>query len=113
MLQVHEAALAALDRAKHAHQAAQAALQQPCFLQQPYWCDGAGTTATALEAWVKAGLPLRAVVHIKASQEGQQTKDAPLLIAGMATLLTASSGGLWHVVDSLQVLTTQVLCQHS
>ena len=82
MVQVHQTAMTALEKAKQAHQAALAALQQPCFLQQLYWCDGAGATAAALEAWVKAGLPLVAVVHIKAAKEGHQTEGAPLLIAG-------------------------------
>ena len=83
ILQAHETAKGALLKAKEAHQAAQAALQLPCFLQQPYWCDGAGTTASALGAWQKAGLPFRAIVHLQApAEDGAQPQDAPALIAG-------------------------------
>ena len=84
-MQVHESATAALHKAKEAQRASQAALQQPCVLQQPYWCDGAGGTASALEAWVQAGLPLRAVVHLKAPKQGEQITDAPPLIAGRSS----------------------------
>lgn len=82
LLQAHETAQGALLQAREAHGAAKAALQQPCFLQQAYWCDGAGATVTALEAWQRAGLPFRAVVHLKAPEEGAQPQDPPALIAG-------------------------------
>lgn len=75
----------ALKTAREAHEAAQAALQQPVFLQQHYWCDGLGASASALEAWIEAGLPLRAVVHVKAPKEGEQAKDPTPLIAGTTT----------------------------
>ena len=100
-LQNHETALAALEKAKKAHKAAQAALRQPCFLQQPYWCDGLGASASALDAWVEAGLPLKAVVHLKAPQEGEQAKDTPPLIAGTATftaVITAAEQSLFYYV---------------
>lgn len=90
-LQNHETALAALEKAKEAHKAAQAALRQPCFLQQPYWCDGLGDSASALNAWVEAGLPLKAVVHLKPPQEGEQAKDTPPLIAGTATFAAVTT----------------------
>ena len=84
LVQAHETAKSALDQAKQQHQAAQLALQQPFFFQQPYWCDGAGTTASALEGWQKAGLPLRAVVYLRAptSEAGTQVQDTPPLITG-------------------------------
>ena len=72
----------ALKTAREAHEAAQAALQQPFFIQQHYWCDGLGASASALEVWVEAGLPLQAVVHVKAPKEGEQAKHTPPLIAG-------------------------------
>lgn len=82
-MQGHEAAKATLAKAREAHQAAQVASQQPCFLQQPYWCDGIGASASAHEAWVQAGLPLMAVVHLKAAQDSEQTRATPALIAGL------------------------------
>lgn len=75
----------ALKTAREAHEAAQAALEQPVFLRQHYWCDGLGSSASALGDWVEAGLPLRAVVHVKAPKEGELAKDSPPLIAGAAT----------------------------
>ncbi len=83
VLQAHDTAKAALDQAKQLQQAAQASLQQPCFLQQPYWCDGATMTAKDLEDWQKAGLPFRAVVLLKAPQESTPAQDTPPLLAGM------------------------------
>lgn len=72
----------ALKTTREAYEAAQATLKQPFFLQQHYWCDGLGASASALEAWAEAGLPLRAVVHVKAPKEGEQAKDTTPLIAG-------------------------------
>ena len=83
MLQAHDAAKVALLKARQAHQAAHASLQQPCVLQQPYWCDGAGADAAALVAWQQAGLALRAVVHLKVSGEGADQEAVPTLIAGV------------------------------
>ncbi|DBA96914.1 hypothetical protein WJX82_005465 [Trebouxia sp. C0006] len=77
----HDTAKAALDQAKQLQQAAQASLRQPCFLQQPYWCDGASITAKDLEDWQKAGLPFRAVVLLKAPQESTPAQDTPPLLA--------------------------------
>ncbi|DBB00331.1 TPA: Sperm-associated antigen 17 [Trebouxia sp. C0004] len=77
----HDTAKAALDQAKHLQQAAQASSQQPCFRQQPYWCDGASMTAKDLEDWQKAGLPFRAVVLLKASQESTPAQHTPPLLA--------------------------------
>ena len=74
----HEATL----KAKKAHEAAQGDLQKPCILQQPYWCDGAGSSTDAQEAWLRAGLPLRAVVHLKAPLEDAQTTESPALLKG-------------------------------
>lgn len=85
----------ALKTAREAHEAAQAALQQPFFIQQHYWCDGLGASASALEAWVKAGLPLRAVVHVKAHKEGEQAKDSTPLIAG-TTACVAGMATPWE-----------------
>lgn len=82
-MQGHQTAKAVLEKARDAHQAAQVAVQQPYFLQQPYWCDGVGASASAHEAWIQTGLPMRAVVHLKAPKEGEQTKAAPPLIAGL------------------------------
>ena len=81
----------ALLKARQAHQAAHASLQQPCLLQQPYWCDGAGADAAALAAWQQAGLALRAVVHLKASAEGAGADAVPTLIAGAFFILLFKS----------------------
>lgn len=83
-LQAHDAAKVALLKAKQAHQAAHASMQQPCLLQQPYWCEGAGTDLAALAAWHQAGLPLRAVVYLRAPAEGAEPAAVPPLIAGAA-----------------------------
>ena len=82
-MQSHETAKAALEKAKEVHQAAEVALQQPVFVQQPYWCDGIGASASAHEAWIQAGLPLRAVVYLKAPKEGEETRATQALIAGL------------------------------
>lgn len=90
-------------------------MRQPCFLQQPYWCDGLGASASALDAWVEAGLPLRAVVHLKAPKEGEQAKDTPSLIAGAATLTAAvtnwSTPTMQHC--SLHMLYDSILLPHA
>ena len=97
VLQAHDTAKAALDQAKQLQQAAQASLQQPCFLQQPYWCDGATMTAKDLEDWQKAGLPFRAVVLLKAPQESTPAQDTPPLLAGMPSCVISNT---WHMMAS-------------
>ena len=69
-------------KAKQAHQAAQVTLQQPCLVQQPYWCEGETWDATALAAWQQAGLPLRAVVYLTAPADGAEPEPLPALVAG-------------------------------
>ncbi|KAL0038853.1 hypothetical protein WJX79_010718 [Trebouxia sp. C0005] len=80
-VKAHDTAKAALDQAKQLQKAAQASLLQPCFLQQPYWCDGASMMAKDLEDWQKAGLPFRAVVLLKAPQDSTPAQDTPPLLA--------------------------------
>ena len=81
-LQAYKVAHEATLKAKKAHEAAQGDLQKSCILQQPYWCDGAGSSTAALEAWLSAGLPLRAVVHLKAPLEDAHTTEGPALLRG-------------------------------
>ena len=102
ILQAHETSKAALDKAKEAHQAAEEAVRRPCSLHQPYWCEGVGDSVSALEAWLKAGLPFRAVVHLKAPEEGTQPKGPPPLIAGKAMADT--------VTDIKRPASLQCLC---
>ena len=84
VLQMYQAATAASQSAREALQAAKAELQQPCFLQQHYWCDGAGASAAALQAWAESGLPFRAVMFLKSPAGGEQTKEALPLVTGVA-----------------------------
>ena len=93
----------ALGKALEAHEAAQASLKQPFFLQQPYWCDGLGASASALDAWVEAGLPLRAVVHLKAPKEGEQTQDTLPLVAGTALCTAVLATNLYTFCAALQL----------
>ncbi len=107
-LQAHDTAKAALDQAKQLQQAAQASLRQPCFLQQPYWCDGASITAKDLEDWQKAGLPFRAVVLLKAPQESTPAQDTPPLLAGMPSCVTPRAA--YHVLLVHQPAPSRPVC---
>lgn len=90
LMQAHDAAKVALLKARQACQAARTSLQQPCLLQQPYWCEGAGADAAALTAWQQAGLALRAVVYLKAAADGTEQEAVPPLVSGIDCCLLLS-----------------------